>query len=90
MIIRSLIVEREGSGFLLASLSVGVLIFGYDIAAYESSFSNNVVLMNIGYLLIFFFTTLGLIFQLRIAGSKSKQKDKLSYSDLFQDIKKVR
>jgi hypothetical protein len=31
---------------------------------------------------------LGLIFQLRIAGSKSKQKDKLSYSDLFQDIKR--
>jgi hypothetical protein len=88
MIIRSMIVDREGSGFLLASLSVGILIFGYDIAAYESSFSNNVVLMNVGYLLIFFFTTLGLIFQLRMAGSKSKQKDKLSYSDLFQDIKR--
>jgi hypothetical protein len=90
MIIRSLIMEREGSGFLLVSLSVGVLIFGYDIAAYQSSFSYNVVLMNVGYLLIFFFTTLGLIFQLRMAGNTPKYKDKLSYSDLFQDVKKMR
>jgi hypothetical protein len=90
MIIRSLIMEREGSVFLLASLSVGILIFGYDIAAYQSSFSYNVVLMNVGYLLMFFFTTLGLIFQLRMVGNTPKFKDKLSYSDLFQDVKKMR
>lgn len=84
MIIRSLIVDREGSGFLLASLSVGVLIFGYDIAAYQTSFSHNAVILNIGHLLIFLFTTIGLLMHLGTLGNKVRHKDRLSYSDLFQ------
>jgi hypothetical protein len=84
MIIRSLIVDREGSGFLLASLSVGILIFGYDIAAYQTSFSHNAVILNIGHLLIFLFTTIGLLMHLGILGNKVRRKDRLSYSDLFQ------
>lgn len=84
MIIRSLIVDREGSGFLLASLSVGVLIFGYDIAAYQTSFTYNAVILNVGHLLIFLLTTVALLLHLGIIGKKTKRKDRLSYADLFE------
>jgi hypothetical protein len=84
MIVRSLIVDREGSGFLLASLSVGILIFGYDIAAYQTSFTYNTVILNVGHLLIFLLTTLALLMHLGIIGKKTKRSDRLSYADLFQ------
>ena len=87
MIVRALIVEREGSWFLMLSLGVGVLVFGYDIAAYQGSLSYNVVWLNMGYVAIFILTTIALLFHLGIFKNKIASKKMLTYSDLFQSNK---
>jgi hypothetical protein len=88
MIVRSLIMEREGSWFLIASVGVGTLLFGYNIAAFQSSFSYNVVLLNIGYVVMFILTAIALLFHLRVLKSKNVKKEYLSYEDLFHKNKK--
>ncbi len=88
LIVRSLIMERVGSWFLIASVGVGILLFGYDIAAFQSSFSYNLVLLNIGYVIIFILTALALLLHLRVLKNKSVKKEYLSYDDLFRSNKK--
>ena len=88
MIVRSLTKEGEGSWFLIASLGIGVLLFGYDIAAFQSSFSYNVVFVNIGYVVIFILTAIALLLHLSVLKSKNVKKEYLSYEDLFKSTKK--
>ena len=88
MIVRSLIMEREGSWFLIASVGVGILLFGYNIAAFQSSFSYNVVLLNIGYVVMFMLTAIALLLHLSVLKSKNVKKEYLRYEDLFKSAKK--
>jgi 7TM diverse intracellular signalling len=88
LIIRALITDREGSWFLMSTIWIGVLLFGYDIVAYQSSFSYNIVFLNIGYVLIFMLTTIALLFHLGIFKTKTKEKDFLTYKDLYQSDKR--
>ena len=87
LIIRALITDREGSWFLMSTIWIGVLLFGYDIVAYQSSFSYNIVFLNIGYVLIFMLTTIALLFHLGIFKTKTREKDFLTYKDLYQSDK---
>jgi hypothetical protein len=88
LIIRSLIMDREGSWFLIASLTVGILVFAYDLAAYQSSFPYNVVFLNIGYVTMFILTALALLFHVNMLKSKNVKKEYLTYDDLFKSRKK--
>ncbi len=88
MIIRASIVERAGSWFLMLSLWVGVLIFSYDIAAYQGLFPYNVVWLNVGYVTIFILTTIALLFHLGIFKNNAITKKSLTYRDLFPSNRK--
>ena len=61
-----------------------MLLFGYDIVAYEGSFAYNIVFLNVGYVVIFILTTIALLFHLGILKSKTDQKEFLSYKDLYK------
>jgi hypothetical protein len=87
LIFRALINDREGSWFLMSTIWIGVLLFGYDIVAYQTSFSYNIVFLNIGYVLMFILTTIALLFHLGIFKTK-KEKDFLTYKDLYQSDKR--
>ena len=88
LIFRALINDREGSWFLMSTIWIGALLFGYDIVAYQGSFSYNIVFLNIGYVLIFILTTIALLFHLGIFKTKTKEKDFLTYKDLYQSDKR--
>jgi hypothetical protein len=83
MVVRALIIDKDGSWFLMGSIWTGILLFSYDIAAYHISFTYNLVLMNIGYVLIFAFTTVGLLFHIGVFKTKSVQRDYLTMKDLY-------
>jgi hypothetical protein len=83
LIVRALIVDKEGSWFLMSTIWIGILIFGYDMAAYHSSFSYNIVLLNIGYVLIFLLTTIALLMHLGLIKGKLKENELMTMKDLY-------
>lgn len=85
IILRALFLNQAGAWFLLSSLFLGVLVFGYDIFAYESS-QYNLVLLNIGYTAIFALTTLALLFHLGILKEKWNGGDVLTFNEMTSDF----
>lgn len=84
LIIRALLAEHVGSWFLMGSILTGVVIFGYDILAYNTTFNYNYIFLSTGYLVIFMLTALALLFHLGILKSKLQSRDVLTYEDFFQ------
>ena len=87
LIVRALLIDKDGSWFLMASIWVGVILFGYDIAAYQISFSYNVVFLNIGYVVIFMLTTVALLYHLGILKSNTNEKNVLTLDDIYNPNK---
>lgn len=87
IIIQALLYGQVGAWFLLFSLLLGAMVFGYDIAAYESAAGYNLILLHIGYLLMFMLVTIGLLLHLDILKSKFGQSDILTYNDMFGEKK---
>lgn len=83
MVVRALIFEKDGSWFLMGSIWTGVLVFGYDIAAYHISFSYNLALMNLGYVLIFALTTVGMLYHIGVLKTRSAHGDSMTMQDIY-------
>ena len=88
LIIRALITDRAGSWFLMSTIWIGVLLFGYDIVAYQGSVPYNIVFLNVGYVAHFYAHNNSTIFHIGIFKSKSEEKDFLTYKDLYQSDKR--
>jgi len=85
IIIQALMYEQVGAWFLLLSLLMGAMVFGYDIAVYESTAGYNVILLHGAYLVMFMLVTIGLLLHLDILKTKFGQRDILTYNDMFGD-----
>ena len=85
VVIKALINDRIGSGFLTVSLFLGILIFTYDIFAYEGFFAYTDLIFSGGYTLLFTMMGFGLLVHLKIMKSKARPTNKLTYSDLYKD-----
>jgi hypothetical protein len=67
----------------MASILTGVIMFGYDIVAYQATLSYNFIFLNIGYVVMFVLTSIALLFHLDIL--KSRYDDHvLKYDDMFR------
>jgi hypothetical protein len=84
MIVRALIIEKDGSWFLMGSIWTGIVLFAYDIAAYHISFSYNLALMNIGYILIFALTMVGLLYHIGVLRNRNVRGDYLRMEDMYK------
>lgn len=84
LIFRALLIERRGSLFLMSSICIGILLFAYDIIAYQASWSYNPVLMNGGYVVIFLLTTIALLIHLGVLKG-SVEKDRWTLKDMYPD-----
>jgi hypothetical protein len=83
MVVRALFFEHAGAWFLMASILTGVVMFGYDIVAYQATLSYNFIFLNIGYVVMFVLTSIALLFHLDIL--KSRYDDHvLKYDDMFR------
>ncbi len=85
VVIRALINDRIGSGFLSVSLLLGVLLFAYDIVTYEGLFAYHDLIFSVGYTVLFVLVGFGLLVHLRIMKSKARPTGKLTYSDLYRE-----
>jgi hypothetical protein len=84
IVIRALLFEQAGAWFLLVSLLLGAVVFGYDIVAYGSAAGYNMIFLHIGYILIFTLVTISLLFHLQIFKSNMRQSDVLTYNEMFK------
>ena len=85
LVLRALINERLGAGFLTFSILLGIGIFSYDVFAYEGFFDFHPVVFGICYILIFLLMAVVLLMHLRIIKSKIKPSSRLTFNDLYKD-----
>ncbi|HEY3405026.1 MAG TPA: 7TM-DISM domain-containing protein [Ohtaekwangia sp.] len=81
LVIRAVFYEHAGAWFLLGSVMMGVITFGYDIISYQTALSYNFVFLNIGYIVMFMLTAVAMLFHLNVL--KDKKSNVLTYNDLF-------
>ncbi len=86
IVVRALLNEQAGVYFLLTSLLLGALVFGYDVIAYGSA-GYNLVFLHIGYIVIFMLVTVALLLHLGIIKGYSKHANVLTYNEMFRDSK---
>jgi hypothetical protein len=83
IVIKALINERTGVWFLVASIFLSLVLFGYDIFVYEGfSYDYNSVLFSFGYITIFMMLTIALLYHLKIFKGESSLSS-LTYEDLY-------
>jgi hypothetical protein len=85
LVLKALINERLGAGFLTISILLGVFIFSYDIFSYEGLFTHNPIVFSAGYIIIFSLMAVVLLLHLNIIKSKPKNSGGLTFDDLYKD-----
>ena len=83
MVIRALFVGYAGAWFLMASILIGIIVFGYDIIAYQTVLAPNFIFLSCGYVAMFSLTALGLLFQMNVLKS-STSSEMLTYEDMMR------
>jgi hypothetical protein len=90
ILIRALVYEREGVWLMIGSLFVGVILFSYDIIAYEGFATFNAAIVNIGYLMMFLLMTVCLLIQIGYWKRRAQKANILTYEDLYGTSKEPR
>jgi hypothetical protein len=83
VLIHAVVYERPGVWLIVGCIMIGVTIFAYDLIAYEGVATFNPILINIGYLAMFFLMALCLSYQYGFLKRGSKNRDILTYDDLY-------
>jgi hypothetical protein len=82
MVVRALFIDYAGAWFLMASILIGVIMFGYDIITYQTTMSYNFIFLSIGYIIMFLLVACGLLYHLNVL--KGKNTNMLTYEEMFK------
>lgn len=86
--IRALIKERAGVWYLVFSLALGLILFGYDMLVFEGYFQYyNAFLFSTGYLIIFVLMGIALLYHLKIFRGDGSAGT-LTFDDLYSSDSK--
>lgn len=85
IILRALMFEQPGVWPLVASIFLGILLFGYDMIGYQWPFAFNVIITNVGYIVIFVLIMIALLIHLDILKIDRGSSTVLTYKDLYND-----
>ena len=85
IVIRASINERVGSTFLVLTILMGVVVFGYDFLTYQGIFPFNAFLISSGYIATFLLMAFALLLHLNVIKSKPKTTNILTYAELYKD-----
>lgn len=83
LVIRALFVGYAGAWFLMASILIGIIVFGYDIIAYQTVLAPNFIFLSCGYIAMFSLTAMGLLFQMNVLKSGASS-EMLTYEDMMR------
>lgn len=83
VVIHAIFYERPGVWLIVTCMILGVLIFGYDLGAYQGLSTYNSMLVNGGYILIFLLLSAALWTTIRITTTSKRRNDLLRYDDLY-------
>lgn len=87
IVIMALINDRAGVQSVVVGVLLGLVLFAYDVIAYEGFLRYNAVIFSIGYLVIFSMLGVALLFHLRIFKSTSQADSVLTFDDLYKTKK---
>jgi 7TM protein involved in diverse intracellular signaling len=90
VLIRAFVYEREGVWLMVGCLFLGVILFSYDIIAYEGFAAFNPVIINFGYLTMFALMGICLLYQLGFLKKSSSHRNILTYEDLYGAPKEIK
>ena len=85
IVVRASINERVGSSFIVLTILMGVVAFGYDFLTYQGLFSFNAFVLSSEYIATFIFMALALLLHLNVIKSKPKTTNILTYAELYKD-----
>jgi hypothetical protein len=85
IILRALMFEQPGVWPLVTSIFLGILLFGYDMIGYQWPFAFNVIITNVGYIVIFVLIMIALLIHLDILKIDKGPGSILTYKDLYKD-----
>jgi hypothetical protein len=88
VLVRAIVYDRKGVWAMVSSMMLGVIIFSYDIIAYEGFTTYNSLITHFGYLAIFLLMALCLTIQYGFIRKSSGAGDVLTYDDLYGTSKK--
>jgi 7TM diverse intracellular signalling len=83
IVLRALVYERKGVWLVIASLLLWLLIFGFDVLAYEGFIPFNPFIFHIGYLIIFSLNGLSLLYSSGFIFKSKKDESTLRFEDFF-------
>ncbi|MFZ6010947.1 MAG: 7TM-DISM domain-containing protein [Bacteroidota bacterium] len=83
VLIRAVVYEREGVWLIVSCLILGVVIFSYDLIAYQGIAAFNSIIINVGYLVMFLLLATSLAYQLGFIKRPVRKGSILTYEDLF-------
>jgi len=83
VVLRAALQEQVGVWFLVTSISLGIIIIGYEIATYQNVLPHNPAVTSIGYTTIFIMLTIALLLHLAIIKNKGTSRNILTYKDLY-------
>jgi hypothetical protein len=83
VLIHAVVYERHGVWLIVSCIVLGVVIFAYDLIAYEGFASFNGVIIYVGYLVMFTLMGLCLAYQLELLKRGKRNRDMLTYEDLY-------
>jgi hypothetical protein len=87
VIIHAVVYERNGVWLIVSCIMIGVVVFAYDLSAYQGLAALNPIIINIGYIGMFMLMATCLGFKFGFL-KRSVNRDILTYDDLYGSGKK--
>lgn len=91
VLIRAVAFDRQGVWLMVSGLFLGVILFSYDLIAYQGFATFNPVILNVGYIIVFMLMGTTLLLQTGHVQQSSGQGNVLTYEEMFgpsQETKK--
>ncbi|HMP99930.1 MAG TPA: 7TM-DISM domain-containing protein [Cyclobacteriaceae bacterium] len=86
VIIRALLNEREGAGYIMIVIFLGIFLFGYDILSYQGLFVYNLQVLSYGYISIFLLLGMSLLYHLQIIKG-NRTRNIMTFEDYYKSKK---
>lgn len=87
---RAMINERQGVWLLISCVFLGVVLFAYDLIAYQGFATFNPLLINAGYICMFCLMTITLLLQTGYLKRSTSHSNMLTYDEFFGKEKEVK